>query len=142
MSGYDEIRCRMPLPAPGLSTETVFQTRAFVGVFGEHYTISSDGRLIYHRLMVAPLSPTAPEQTKPWTETEFASGPPDTVRGDVEVAYNGDLEFREFGPVPRTFFACFIDGRCVRVLGEGDYHDLMEKARRRALLGTASNSKL
>lgn len=37
MSSYDEIRCEMTLPASDLGPETVFQIRAFVGVFMDGY---------------------------------------------------------------------------------------------------------
>lgn len=40
MSGFDIIRCEMPLSVPGLGPGTTFFTRAFLGVFGEHYTIA------------------------------------------------------------------------------------------------------
>jgi len=55
--------------------------------------------------------------------------------GDVEVPFNGDLKFYGRGAdgVSYSYFACFIDGRCVRILTEEDQARLMEEARRWAL---------
>lgn len=41
MSGYDEVRCEMPMLASDLEAEAVFHTRAFIAVFGEQDFIGS-----------------------------------------------------------------------------------------------------
>lgn len=103
MSGYDEIRCEMPMPASELGPDTVFHTRAFIAVFGESYTITSDGRLVRHPWPSLSVSPVEDGQEESLVETGVRD-PADQARKDKGEAFNGDVEFWTTEPIRRTFF--------------------------------------
>ena len=57
----------------------------------------------------------------------------DQASKDEEVAFDGDVEFWTTEPIRRTFFACFVDNRCVRIIKEAEYREFTEAVRRSAL---------
>jgi hypothetical protein len=126
MSGHDLLFCEMPLPDTGLGPETLFCTRAFDGVFNDSYRITADGHLFgpVEQVFVYPNRPGEPVHAVAATDCP-TEGPP--------LAWNGDIEFWSGQHSQLVFFACFVDGRCVRMLLESDYRSLMERARRCAL---------
>lgn len=130
MAGYDLLFCEMPFPDAELGPETVFGTRAFDGVFNDIYRITADGRLIGPLEQVLSYPPQPGEPVRQVAATDWATG-------GTPLAWNGDIEFWSETHPPRVFFACFVDGRCARILPENDYRSLMEKGRRWALLSPA-----
>jgi hypothetical protein len=132
MSGFDLLLCEMPLPDDTFGPGTLFCTRAFDGVLSDVYWIAADG----HRF--GPFEESSLSATEP---NQLARG--DTGAGyraeSRPLAFNGDIEFWTLQPPRRIFFACLVDGRCVRILTEDEYCALMEKARRWALFSSFSN---
>lgn len=127
MSGYDLLFCEMSLPDTGLGPETIFCTRAFDGVFNDLYRITADGRLFgpVQQVLSYPNRAGAPVHGSVTTDYR-AIGPP--------LAWNGDIESWSELDSQLVFVACFVDGRCVRILTKNNYSALMEKGRRWALL--------
>lgn len=123
MSGYDLLFCEMPLPDTGLGPETLFCTRACDGVFSDFYRITADGRLLG---LFEELPPTANRPGQP-AHGAAAAGYP--AEGDP-LTWNGDIEFWSLQRSRQVFFACLVDGRCVRILPEDNYRAPMEKGRR------------
>ncbi|HEY5798407.1 MAG TPA: hypothetical protein VIU82_25680, partial [Bosea sp. (in: a-proteobacteria)] len=96
---------------------------AFDGVWSDVYRITADGHLF------GPFEEVPPSVNQPdhAAATKYPTqGPP--------LAWNGDIEFWSEGHPRHVFFACFVDGRCVRILPESEHRALMERARRWALL--------
>lgn len=124
MSGYDLLLCEMSLPDPRFGPETLFLTRAFRGVFSELYVITADGHLLGPFDDVSLLAGATGSASK-----ALAS----CGEEDPSCTFNGDIEFWANEHLAPTFFACFIDGRCVRILEERCYRELMVRARRWAL---------
>ena len=134
MSTYDHIRCEMPLPEPQPPEGTVFITRDTPTQFFDDYTITADGRLIHHGTEEVP------------DEERSSADLPDILRGstelgrsaserDKEIPYNGDLTFQALSSsTSPAYVACFIDGRCVRILTRDEHKRLMEFARRLILM--------
>lgn len=125
MSGYDLLFCEMPFPDTGLGPETLFYTRAFDGVLSDVYRITADGHLF------GPFEEVPPSANEPDQPTHGAAAIRYPAQGPP-LAWNGDIEFWSQHP-RHVFFACFVDGRCVRILPENEYRSLMEKGRRWAL---------
>lgn len=126
MSGFDLIICEMALPDPSVAPDTLFQTRAFNGVFEDVYRITAEGELHAPAVeQVLSYGANQPVEDDTTTSSEAENRNPD---------FNGDIEFWNPQPPWQTFFACFIDGQCVAILTEGDYRAVMEKGRRRAVL--------
>lgn len=128
MSGYDEIRCEMPMHASDLGPDTVFHTRAFVAVFGERYTITADGRLVRDPWS----SPIDHGQEESFTERDVRDEADQASKGE-EVAFDGHIEFWTTEAIRRTFFACFVESRCVQIFKEAEYREFTEAVRRFAL---------
>ena len=127
MSGFDLLFCDMPLPDTELGPESLFCTRAFDGVFSDVYRITADGHLFGPFEEDPPPPANRPDQP---THVAAARYPAERH----PLAWNGDIEFWSEQHPREVFFACFVDGRCVRILLESDYRSLMEKGRRWALL--------
>lgn len=132
MSGFDLLFCDMPLPDAGLGPETLFCTRAFDGVFSDVYRIMADGHLF------GPFEELPPTANRPGQPAHRAAATGYPAEGDP-LAWNGDIEFWSLQRPRQVFFACFVEGRCVRILPENDYRALMEKGRRWALFSSISN---
>ncbi|MDU0343994.1 hypothetical protein [Bosea rubneri] len=130
MSGYDLLFCEMPLPETKLGPETLFCTRAFDGVFSDVYRITADGYLF------GPFEEVPPPANRPAQPTHGAAATGYPADGRP-LAWNGDIEFWSQQHPRQVFFACFVDGRCVRILLDSDYRSLMERARRWALLSAS-----
>lgn len=126
MGGYDLLLCEMSLPDTGLGPETIFCTRAFDGVFNDLYRITADGHLFgpVEQVLGVPNRPPKPADGAAAT-SDPATGPP--------LAWNGNIPLWNEKHPQLVFYACFVDGRCVRILRESDYRSLMEKGRRWAL---------
>jgi hypothetical protein len=105
-------------------------TRDTPAQFFEDYSITAEGRLIHHG------TEEVPEDERPHGDhpSIFANSvgawrlAPDR---DEEVPFNGDLTITDLSSVSGpTYVACFIDGRCVRILLEDQHKQLMEAGRR------------
>jgi hypothetical protein len=120
----------MSLPEPRPAEGAVFMTRDTPAQFFEDYTITAEGKLIHHGTEEVPED----ERSHRDHPSIFANSvgawrlAPDR---DEEVPFNGDLTFTDLisvsGP---TYVACFIDGRCVRILLEDQHKRLMQAGRR------------
>lgn len=126
MSGYDLLYCEMPLPAAGLGPTSLFFTRAFDGVWSNVCRITADGSL-FGPFEEVPASATMPDTLQQCPAAKYpAEGQP--------LDWNGDIEFWSEQRPRQVFFACFVDGLCVRILPKNEYLALMERGRRWALL--------
>ena len=130
MSTYDHIRCEMPLPEPQSPEGTVFITRDTPTQFFDEYTITADGRLIHHGTEEVPDEERSSSEVPGILGGSSELWCPASER-DKEIPYNGDLTFQALSSSSSsTYVACFIDGRCVRILTRDEHKRLMEFARR------------
>jgi hypothetical protein len=109
MGGYDLLFCEMPLPETTLGPETIFCTRAFDGVFNDLYRVTADGRLF------GPVEPVLTYPSRPGEPAHHVAAT-DCPTDGPPLAWNGDIEFWSEQDSQVVFFACFVEGRCVRIL--------------------------
>jgi hypothetical protein len=86
MGMFDEIRCEMPLPDNRLPPGTWFQTKSLVSWMSK-YTISQEGRLIYHfeRYEAGPNREIA--------EGKFFRSRKLVETKDLDTEFHGDVRF-------------------------------------------------
>lgn len=121
MGLYDELECEYPLP-DGEVQDEIFQTKSLNRAL-ERYTLTADGRLIWHRVRYEPV----PEAERPYYGTpEWDASPLRRWFGawravpvrEVAVAYHGDIVFytgvgspRDEGYAWYEYRARFTEGR-------------------------------
>lgn len=111
MGLYDYVRCDAPLPDGKPTPPGLFQTKDFPITCMERYTITADGRLIWHR------------------ESFHSTRVGPVV--DEDLNWHGDLNFyARDGGEWREFTAKFTDGQLVEIVRVP--HDLAPRARRAA----------
>jgi hypothetical protein len=131
MGMFDYIKCEYPLPDIELQNE-MFQTKDTPDQFLSLYTITKDGRLIYHSYS---------EEEVPEDERELCKGKPPEQRtdfdkfcgcirrvdtGTVDVNYNGNLRFYTFIGNAKNWYeynAVFVNGTAQNIVRAGGEND-------------------
>lgn len=109
MGMFDDLTCHYPLPQPDSENRTDFQTKSFDCEM-ERYTITAEGRLIYHyreweETPVAELE----DPENPWIGAiQVKAG----SEKDVDKNYHGFIHF--YGSAG-YFMAKFTDGKVVEI---------------------------
>jgi hypothetical protein len=115
MGMFDYVICEMALPQQPRPPRTrLFQTKDTTPQFLERFTITTNGRLIHHRVHYQQV----PLSERPYAATPVIGSIRAIPAGVVDTNFHGMLEFHAYDSESREYWsygAKFTAGQCVEI---------------------------